>query len=96
MPNPFVKLWKYLSASANQQIDERADPKVQIAQAIEAEQQRHQALANQAAAVLGNQRQLEMRLNRNLTVVVLLLAWARLALVRAEMSRAAGDGAMAC
>ena len=60
MPNPFVKLWKYLTASANAQIDQRADPKIQIAQAIEAEQQRHQALANQAAAVLGNQRQLRM------------------------------------
>ena len=66
MPNPFVKLWKYLTASANQQIDQRADPKIQIAQAIEAEQNRHQSLANQAAAVLGNQRQLEMRLNRQL------------------------------
>ena len=40
MPNPFVKLWKYLTASANAQIDQRADPKIQIAQAIEAEQQR--------------------------------------------------------
>ena len=60
MPNPFVKLWKYLTASANAQIDQRADPKIQIAQAIEAEQSRHAALANQAAAVLGNQRQLEM------------------------------------
>ena len=66
MPNPFVKLWRYLTASANAKIDEKADPKIQIAQAIEAEQQRHQALANQAAAVLGNQRQLEMRLNRQL------------------------------
>ncbi|MCW2532308.1 MAG: hypothetical protein JWP62_1878, partial [Blastococcus sp.] len=25
MPNPFVKLWKYLTASANAQIDQRAD-----------------------------------------------------------------------
>ena len=38
MPNPFVKLWKYLTASANAKIDQRADPKIQIAQAIEAEQ----------------------------------------------------------
>jgi len=95
MPNPFVKLWKYLTASANQQIDERADPKVQIAQAIEAEQQRHQALANQAAAVLGNQRQLEMRLNRNLSEVEQLQASARQALVLADKSRAGGDGAKA-
>ena len=52
MPNPFVKLWRYLTASANAKIDEKADPKIQIQQAIEAEQQRHQALANQAAAHL--------------------------------------------
>ncbi|MGY1750600.1 PspA/IM30 family protein [Modestobacter sp. SYSU DS0511] len=95
MPNPFVKLWKYLTASANQQIDQRADPKVQIAQAIEAEQQRHQALANQAAAVLGNQRQLEMRLNRQLSEVEQMQASARQALVLADQSRAAGDAAKA-
>ena len=91
MPNPLVKLWKYLTASANQKIDEKADPKVQIAQAIEAEQQRHQALANQAAAVLGNQRQLEMRLNRQLGEVEKLQASARQALTLADQTRAAGD-----
>jgi phage shock protein A len=89
MPNPFVKLWKYLTASANQQIDQRADPKVQIQQAIQAEQQRHQSLANQAAAVLGNQRQLEMRLNRQLGEVEQLQASARQALVLADQTRAA-------
>src|ERR671926_189585 len=87
MPNPFVKLWKYLSASANAKIDEKADPKIQIAQAIEAEQQRHQALANQAAAVLGNQRQLEMRLNRQLGEVEKLQASARQALVLADRTK---------
>ena len=91
MPNPFVKLWKYLTASANAKIDQRADPKIQIAQAIEAEQQRHQALANQAAAVLGNQRQLEMRLNRQLGEVEKLQASARQALVLADQARASGD-----
>src|SRR3954463_10477009 len=95
MPNPFVKLWKYLTASANAQIDQRADPKIQIAQAIEAEQQRHQALANQAAAVLGNQRQLEMRLNRQLGEVEKLQSSARQALVLADQTRAAGDAAKA-
>src|ERR687894_644870 len=35
MPNPFVKLWRYLTASANAKIDEKADPKIQIAQAAE-------------------------------------------------------------
>jgi phage shock protein A len=95
MPNPFVKLWKYLTASANQQIDQRADPKIQIAQAIEAEQQRHQALANQAAAVLGNQRQLEMRLSRQLNEVEKMQSSARQALTLADQTRAAGDAAKA-
>jgi phage shock protein A len=95
MPNPIVKLWKYLTASANSQIDKRADPKIQIAQAIEAEQQRHQSLANQAAAVLGNQRQLEMRLNRQLGEVEKLQASARQALVLSDKSRNAGDAAKA-
>lgn len=95
MPNPFVKFWKYLTASANAQIDERADPKIQIAQAIEGEQQRHQSLANQAAAVLGNQRQLEMRLNRQLTEVEQLQGSAQQALALADQTRAAGDAAKA-
>ena len=95
MPNPFVKLWKYLTASANNQIDQRADPKIQIQQAIEAEQQRHQALANQAAAVLGNQRQLEMRLSRQLGEIEKLQASARQALTLADQTRAAGDPAKA-
>src|SRR4051812_50169405 len=95
MPNPFVKLWRYLTASANAQIDKRADPKIQIAQAIEAEQQRHQALANQAAAVLGNQRQLEMRLNRTLGAEEKLQASARPELVPAGQTRAKGDAAKA-
>jgi phage shock protein A len=95
MPNPFVKLWKYLTASANAQIDQRADPKIQIQQAIETEQLRHQSLANQAAAVLGNQRQLEMRLNRQLGEVEKLQSSARQALALADQTRAAGDAAKA-
>ena len=61
--HPFVKAWKYLMAAFGAKIDEKADPKIQIAQAIEAEQQRHHALANQAAAGLGHQRPLAMMLD---------------------------------
>src|SRR4051812_50206006 len=91
MPNPFVKLWKYLTASANAQIDQRADPKIQIAQAMEAEQQRHQALANQAAAVLGNQRPLQTRLDRPPREVAKLQASARQAVLLGDQPRARGD-----
>src|SRR5215475_6720617 len=91
MANPFVKFWKYLMASFSSKIDEHADPKVQIQQAIEEAQRAHQALSQQAAAVIGNQRQLEMKLNRQLGEVEKLQASARQALVLADESRAKGD-----
>ena len=59
MANPFSKAWRYLMALFNSKIDEHADPKVQIQQAIEEAQRQHQALTQQAAQVIGNQRQLE-------------------------------------
>src|ERR687896_240869 len=91
MANPFVKFWKYLMAAFSSKIDEHADPKVQIQQAIEEAQRQHQALSQQAAAVIGNQRQLEMKLNRQLGEIEKLQASARQALVLADQARAAGD-----
>ncbi|GDY32841.1 PspA/IM30 family protein [Gandjariella thermophila] len=91
MANPFVKLWKYLMASFSSKVDEYADPKVQIQQAIEEAQRQHQALSQQAAAVIGNQRQLEMKLNRQLGEVEKLQASARQALVLADEARAKGE-----
>lgn len=91
MANPFVKAWKYLMAAFSSKIDEHADPKVQIQQAIEEAQRQHQALSQQAAAVIGNQRQLEMKLNRQLGEVEKLQASARQALVLADEARGKGD-----
>ncbi|GAA4815968.1 PspA/IM30 family protein [Tomitella cavernea] len=91
MANPFVKGWKYLMALFNAKIDENADPKVQIQQAIEDAQRQHQALSQQAANVIGNQRQLEMKLNRQLEQVEKLQGNIRQALEMADKSRGAGD-----
>ncbi|GGM26273.1 MULTISPECIES: PspA/IM30 family protein [Micromonospora] len=91
MANPFVKGWKYLMALFGAKIDEHADPKVQIQQAIEEAQRQHQGLVQQAAAVIGNQRQLEMKLSRQMTEVERLQANARQALVLADRARAGGD-----
>jgi phage shock protein A len=91
MANPFVKGWKYLMALFGAKIDEYADPKVQIQQAIEEAQRQHQALVQQAAAVIGNQRQLEMKLSRQMSEVEKLQASARQALVLADKSTAEGD-----
>ncbi|WP_414937239.1 PspA/IM30 family protein [Amycolatopsis sp. cmx-11-51] len=91
MANPFVKFWKYMMAAFSSKIDEHADPKVQIQQAIEEAQRNHQALTQQAASVIGNQRQLEMKLNRQLGDVEKLQASTRQALVLADEARAKGD-----
>src|SRR5881398_3858150 len=95
MANPFVKGWKYLMASFSSKVDEYADPKVQIQQAIEEAQRNHQALTQQAASVIGNQRQLEMKLNRQLGEVEKLQASTRQALVLADQTRSKGDAAKA-
>ena len=88
MANPFVKLWNYMKAWGNATIDDKADPKIQIQQAIEDAQRQHQALSQQAAAVIGNQRQLEMKLNRQLEDVERLQSNVRQALTLADQATA--------
>src|SRR3954469_23862362 len=91
MANPFIKGWKYFMALLSGKLDEHADPKIQIQQAIEEAQRQHQALTQQAAAVIGNQRQLEMKLSRQMSEVEKLQASARQALGLADKARAGGD-----
>src|ERR687884_1193486 len=95
MANPFVKAWKYLGALFSSKVDEYADPRIQIQQAIEDAQRQHQALVQQAAAVIGNQRQLEMKLSRQMSEVEKLQGMARQSLVLADRARAGGDEAEA-
>ena len=95
MANPFTKAWRYLMALFSSKVDEYADPKVQIQQAIEDAQRQHQALTQQAAQVIGNQRQLEMRLNRQLADIEKLQVNVRQALTLADQAAAAGDAAKA-
>src|SRR3954462_10545424 len=80
-----------MMAAFGAKIDEKADPKVQIQQAIADAQQAHQALTQQAAAVIGNQRQLEMKLARQMDEVEKLQGSARQALVLADQAKTAGD-----
>jgi phage shock protein A len=93
--NPFVRAWKYFGAWFGAKVDERADPKIQIQQAIEEAQREHEALTRQAANVIGNQRQLEMKLDRQLTQVENLKAQVRQALILSEKARAEGDATKA-
>ncbi len=74
----------------NSKIDEKADPKVQIQQAIEDAQRQHQALSQQrrrSSAIA----QLEMKLSRQLDEVEKLNANARQAVTLADQAATAGD-----
>lgn len=95
MANGFVKAWNYVSAWFSAKVDEKADPKIQIQQAIEEAQRQHEALTRQAASVIGNQHQLELKLDRKLGEIEQLQAQARQALVLADQARATGNEAKA-
>ncbi|MEJ5928583.1 PspA/IM30 family protein [Corynebacterium sp. H128] len=91
MANPFSKGWKYLSASLDAKIDENADPKVQIQQAMEAAKEQHRKISEQAAAVIGNQHQLEMQLDRLVKEQDSLQDKARQAIMAADKASTEGD-----
>jgi phage shock protein A len=85
------RAWRYLVAALSGKLDEVSDPRVQIEQAIEDSKRQHELLSQQAATVLGNQRELEIKLNRSIEETEKLQANARQALILAEKARAAGD-----
>lgn len=51
-------------SSLDSKIDENADPKVQIQQATDAAKKQHQQITEQASNIIGNKKQLEMKLDR--------------------------------
>src|SRR5690606_6609307 len=87
--------WKYLGAKLSSSFNERADPKVQLEQAIMEAQDQHRRLREQAANVIANQKQTEMRLNRMLEEYEKLSANARQAVLMADEATKAGDTAKA-
>ncbi|WCO68881.1 PspA/IM30 family protein [Iamia majanohamensis] len=91
----FRRFWAYLTASGNQKFNEKADPKVQLQQAIEEAQRNHRTLTEQAANVIAQQKQTEMRLNRSMEQLEKLNGNARQAILMAEEARKGGDEAKA-
>jgi phage shock protein A len=89
------KWWKYLTAKLTGSFNERADPKVQLEQAIMESQQQHKRLKEQAANVIAGQKQAEIRLNGKMTELEKLNANARQALIMAADAEKAGDAAKA-
>ena len=87
--------WKYMTAKLSSTFAERADPKVQLEQAISEAQEQHRRLVQQAANVIANQKQTEMRLNRAIEDVQKQNALARQAVTMAEEATKRGDTAKA-
>ena len=91
MLKAFQRWWKYLTAAFSSKVEEKADPKIQIEQAIEEAKKQHELLSQQAAAVVGNQKQLELKLGRAIEEVEKLQGSARQALLMADKATRAGD-----
>lgn len=91
----FKRFWNYLTAGANQKFNEKADPKIQLEQAITEAQDQHRRLKEHAANVIAQQKQTELQLNRAIEHLGKLNANARQAVTMADQAAKAGDAAKA-
>jgi phage shock protein A len=87
--------WKYMTARLSGSFEERADPKVQLEQAIAEAQDQHRRLTEQAANVIAHQKQTQMRLDRANEDLQKVTANARQALMLTDESTRKGDSSKA-
>jgi len=88
-----TRAMRYLGAFLNTKLDESMDPRVLVEQAIADAQRQHRELAEQAAAVIGHQRQLEIKIARSGSESLRLRDAAGQALVLADRARSSADEA---
>jgi phage shock protein A len=87
--------WKYTVAKLSSAFSEKADPKIQLEQAIAEAQDQHRRLKEQAANVIAHQKQTEIRLGRAIGEVEKVGANARQAVIMADEATKTGDEAKA-
>jgi phage shock protein A len=87
--------WKYMTAKLSSSFAEKADPKIQLEQAIAESQDQHRRLKEQAANVIAHQKQTEIRLNRVMGELEKINANARQAVVMADEATKTGEEAKA-
>ncbi len=83
--------WKYTTARLTGDFEKNADPKVQLDQAIRESQDQHRRLKEQAANVIANQKQTEIRLNRTMEDYERVAGNARQAVLMADEAQRSGD-----
>lgn len=89
------RTWRYLTAALTGRFNEMADPKIQLEQAITEAQEQHRRLTEQAANVIANQKQTELRLTRALEELERVNGSARQAVMMADEATKRGDAAKA-
>ena len=87
----FRRWWAYVTAKLGMSLEERADPKVQLEQAIAEAQDQQRRLKEQAANVIAHQKQTELRLNRSMGELEKVNGNARQALLMADEAVKTGD-----
>ncbi|MDP9404177.1 MAG: PspA/IM30 family protein [Actinomycetota bacterium] len=85
------KMSRYITAALTGRFNELADPKVQLEQALTEAQDQHRRLTEQAANVIANQKQTEMRLNRVMEEMEKLNGSTRQAVMMADEATKRGD-----
>jgi phage shock protein A len=83
--------WNYMVAKATGTFNERADPKIQLEQAIQEAHDQHRQLKEQAANVIAHQKQTEIRLNRAMEEYEKISANARQAVMMADDAQKKAD-----
>jgi phage shock protein A len=89
------RMSRYLTALLTGKFNEVADPKVQLEQALLEAQEQHRRLTEQAANVIANQKQAEMRLSRAMEELEKVNGSARQAVMMADEATKAGTAAKA-
>jgi phage shock protein A len=87
----FKRWWAYLTAKLSSDFNERADPKIQLEQAITEAQEQQRRLKEQAANVIAHQKQTEIRLNRAMGELEKINGNARQAVLMADEAANSGD-----
>ncbi len=85
------RAWRYMEAALERRLEQAADPRIQIEQAIEEAKRQHGLLTQQAAEVIGNERELDIRIDRALDNIERLKASIAQAIRMEDRVQRAGD-----
>ena len=95
MSRTLRRLWRYLTTKIGMELEQVADPKVQLEEAMAEARDQHRLLTEHAANVIANQTQLQYRLDRAIEDLATATTSARQALVLADEAGRAGNDARA-